>query len=73
MKSAAWLEDEVGRIAFLTEFAGYAEDLPLALAPFAASVDEEEAQKGSCRPPPGTPAAPRRPSGTAPLYVRMAR
>jgi hypothetical protein len=49
VKSAAGLEDEVGRIAFLAEFAGYAEDLQLALAPFAAGVDEEEAQRASRR------------------------
>jgi hypothetical protein len=48
VKSAVWLEDEVGRVAFLAELAGYAEDLPLALAPFAAGVDEEEAQSVSC-------------------------
>jgi hypothetical protein len=49
VKSAAWLEDEEGRPAFLAEFAGYAENLPLAIAPFAAGVDEEEAQRASTR------------------------
>jgi hypothetical protein len=48
-KVAAGFEDEVNRVAFLAEFAGYAEDLPLALTPFAAGVDEEETQNDSCR------------------------
>jgi len=39
----------VGRVAFLTEFAAYQENLPLALVPFAAGVDEEEAQNVSRR------------------------
>ena len=48
-KVAAGFEDEVGRITFLAELSGYAEDLPLALAPLTAGVDEEEAQSVSRR------------------------
>jgi hypothetical protein len=48
-KVAAGFEDEVSRVTFLAELAGDAEDLPLALVPFAAGVDEEEAQNVSRR------------------------
>jgi hypothetical protein len=47
VKGAPRLEDEVRRVSFFLELPGHIEDLPLALAPFAAGVNQENAQCAS--------------------------